>query len=549
MRYCSRAVTATIPPLDPSAGLDATAVARWPVQAAAHLLGAALVGAILVALPAAPSDLDRHQLPKETVVHVATWLAVVLARPFARPASARGLVIAGSALVVWSLVSATAAVNPFLAVRAVALTVTGLAALATARRVAAAGHGVALVRWIVLAAVLAAGTGLAQAQGVDSVLFATARAPGGTLGNRNFLGHLMAIALPLAAWVALSAERGARAVVAMLAIVPMVSMLVLTRSRAAWLAALAAGGVLGVAGWLAHRRGAVPVSRRRTIGVGVAMLAGIVAAIAIPNDLSWRSDAPYAETLGSVANYREGSGAGRLVQYRRSLRLLAEDPLRGVGPGNWPLRYGDVAPASDPSWAFNDDIPLNPWPSSDWVALATERGIPGLLAGLGVGAMLLWAAWRGVRAGGDRGLAGATLAAVLAATLVAGLFDAVLLLAVPTLAVALAVGALCWSSAPAPPGPDVSSRGVVSWLAAALLALAAARSAQQTLAYAVAGEGRARRELAWAARIDPFSYPIRIALARREPCRQARNDIRAALRLAPTWPAAQEAGRRCGERR
>jgi hypothetical protein len=53
----------------------------------------------------------------------------------------------------------------------------------------------------------------------------------------------------------------------------------------------------------------------------------------------------------------------------------------------------------------------------------------------------------------------------------------------------------------------------------------------------------------WAARLDPLSYPIRIALARREPCRQARNDIRAALRLAPTWPAAQQAARRCGEQR
>jgi len=56
----------------------ATEVARWPLRTAAHLLGLGLVSAVLIALPVAPSDLDRHQFPKETAVHLATWLAVVL---------------------------------------------------------------------------------------------------------------------------------------------------------------------------------------------------------------------------------------------------------------------------------------------------------------------------------------------------------------------------------------------------------------------------------------------------------------------------------------
>ncbi|MGH7523750.1 MAG: hypothetical protein ACREK8_05550, partial [Gemmatimonadales bacterium] len=86
--------------------LDFTAAAGWPVRAAAHVLGAGLLLAVLVALPAAPTDLDRHQLPKETVVHLATWFAVLLARPwpprYLRPAARYAL----AGLLLISMVSA-----------------------------------------------------------------------------------------------------------------------------------------------------------------------------------------------------------------------------------------------------------------------------------------------------------------------------------------------------------------------------------------------------------------------------------------------------------
>jgi hypothetical protein len=68
----------------------------------------------------------------------------------------------------------------------------------------------------------------------------------------------------------------------------------------------------------------------------------------------------------------------------------------------------------------------------------------------------------------------------------------------------------------------------------------------QTAAYLVAGSGRSLTRLNWAARIDPTSYPIRIALAMRAPCASAQDDVKAALRLAPGWPAPRAAIKRCG---
>ncbi len=74
------------------------------------------------------------------------------------------------------------------------------------------------------------------------------------------------------------------------------------------------------------------------------------------------------------------------------------------------------------------------------------------------------------------------------------------------------------------------------------------RSALQTAAYVVAGNGRTTSRLVWAARIDPGSYPIRIALAQRLTCAEAKGDAAAVVRMAPNWPAAVAVARKCGMR-
>jgi hypothetical protein len=133
----------------------------------------------------------------------------------------------------------------------------------------------------------------------------------------------------------------------------------------------------------------------------------------------------------------------------------------------------------------------------------------------------------------------------VAALGIAGLFDAVLLLAVPALFGALAVGALMQHADGEPPAvPEGHGRRAL--FLALLVGIGLLRSAMQTGAYLVAGDGSSRARLERAALIDPWNYPIRIALARRGPCRESRDDARMALRLAPTWPAAKRAAARCG---
>ena len=217
---------------------------------------------------------------------------------------------------------------------------------------------------------LGAATSLAQAYGVTSDLFSLNRAPGGTFGNRNFMAHLAAIGTPALIFATITARRAWTAVLGTRGLAIIAAALVLSRSRAAWLG-------------LGRRRGA---ARARTLArapplertqgcaadaaAGARAAVGVLASLLMPNTLEWKSDSPYLDTVTGVVNYREGSGRGRIVQYANTLRIVAAHPFLGVGPGNWGVVYPKFAAPNDPSIDLDDGMTSNPWPSSDWIAIA-----------------------------------------------------------------------------------------------------------------------------------------------------------------------------------
>jgi hypothetical protein len=183
----------------------------------------------------------------------------------------------------------------------------------------------------------------------------------------------------------------------------------------------------------------------------------------------------------------------------------------------------------------------NPWPSSDWVAWLAERG-PFAFA-------LIALAFLGIAAGGVRqllasqtpeeGLAAAALLATVAGACMAGLFDAVLLLALPSFLVWTAIGALF--AAPPTPTPARRPLPVIALAAIVLVSAAGATySAMQIAAMHFYDAGAAAR----AARVDPGNYRAQLRLARgggRARCEHAR----AAHALYPNAVAAKQASRGC----
>lgn len=438
-------------------------------------LRAMQAGAVLVAIAAVTDrafDLDRFFVPKEMALHLTALVAGLLAvGAFRRVGVGR----VDALLVGYLLLSAAStylADDRALAIRALAVSVSGVAIYWAARALGEVGLASALLRALALAIVVGCATALLQAYGVRTDFFSQNRAPGGTLGNRNFVAHLGAFGMPVVLLVALRARRSAAYALGAIGVMVVIASLVLTRSRAGW---LALGCVLLV--FLAAMLLSAPLRRHRRTwgrlaGVVVLVAAGVAGAVFLPNDLRWRSENPYLESVTGIVNYQEGSGAGRLVQYRRSMRMAADRPLLGVGPGNWSIRYPDYAARRDPSLSRSDrDATANPWPSSDWVAFVSERGFPAAaLLALALVSMAA-SAFRGLIAARDEeeGLAAAALLATVLGTVVAGLFDAVLLLALPTLIVWGALGAL----RPARSAPVGPGRGRLGMALLIVLALAA----------------------------------------------------------------------------
>lgn len=462
-------------------------------RAALRIVQFGALAIVLVATTHRLFDLDRFFVPKELVLHVVAALSGLL---LIRRLRTDNLLLSFLGI---SLVSSLFATNGWLAGRALAITASSIVLFSVGRALREAGLGRELLNAIGFAVVLAAVTSLLQAYGLKLDVFAINRAPGGTLGNRNFIAHAMAFGFPVVLLAALRGKRWASFGVALLA-----ATLVLTRSRAAFLGFGAVIVVMFVVMVMLRMCGRVARTNiAAAIGIGLALL--------LPNALHWRTE--YVASVRGVTNYEEGSGHGRLIQYQRSLLM---SPIIGVGPGNWSVKYPARVPHNDPSLDQSvGGMTSNPWPSSDWVAFAAERGFVAVILLAWFFVRLLRGGWRRLRTAVDaeeRLLAGMMIATVVGAGVV-GAFDAVLLLALPSMLVWTALGAM---SEPAPP----SRFGWVMLLVIAISVAGAARSVAQLVAMDLYTRGAS---LQHASEIDPGNYRLHVRLARgRNRCVHAR---------------------------
>ncbi|MFI5230314.1 MAG: O-antigen ligase family protein [Gemmatimonadales bacterium] len=523
------------------------------LKAALNVLRIGAVGVVLAAATYKAFDLDRYFVPKELVLHFCATLAALFCLRGRRRLTVGVVDLLLVAFLIASVAAALLACNHWAAERALAISLSGAALFWSAAALRREGLVRPLLVALAVAVVVGAATSLAQAYGVQTEFFSLNRAPGGTFGNRNFVAHLCTIGTPVVVLVALTAKRGFGSLFGGIAMAIVAAALVLSRSRAAWLAVIALAVPVGALGWMTWNRWCEPRTVRRALVLGASVVAGVIAAVVLPNHLEWKSDSPFLDSAAGLVNYREGSGRGRLVQYGNSVRMTATDPVLGVGPGNWPVVYPKYASRNDPSMSQESGVTSNPWPSSDWVAYLSERGAVGVGLLLLVMLGLAWRALRDLRAGGrdaERTLTAIALIGTLVATAVVGAFDAVLLVAVPTFFVWTLAGAL----APPPTGGETIETGVRALVPmVALLGLVAVgRAALQVAAMSVYSGSTRVAAADRAAALDPGSYRIltraaALHLARGD-CAHARPPAHAAHALYPNAAEPRRQIADCGGR-
>jgi O-antigen ligase len=528
--------------------------ARGLDRFATVVLALGLIAVVVIALPYKPFELDRYFVPKELVLHIVALILLVAvmsqSRVFHLDAADRLLAL----FLVLSAVSALFATNHWLAQRALAVSVSSAIVFWSARRL-----GVDSRRPLMIAAgmatLCAAGSALAQAYGIESEYFTLARAPGGTLGNRNFMAHIAGIGLPAIAWSTVTARRSIGTLVGSVSGAVVAAALVLSRSRAAWLAVAVSAAVLVLPVLASRKYWESQQARGRAARLVLAMAVGGLLAVALPNRLNWNSESPYLDSARGVVDFRKGSGRGRVAQYRNTLRMASAHPLLGVGPGNWPVKYVQFALPSDKSLT-DDGMTANPWPSSDWAAFVSERGFVAAIALFGAFAAIFFGAFRGwsTLTDGDAVLARLALIGTLAAAMIVSAFDASLLLAAPALIVWTVLGAAAGiRRSPRVVTMSPRTRTIAMLAAVFFAAISVARSATQVVA--MDSVGRGGRTAGWvaAAAWDPGSYRINFRVAelyaRRGRCNAARPYARRAAQLFPSAPAAKRILRQCGRLR
>ncbi|HEY9228524.1 MAG TPA: hypothetical protein VIP11_17855, partial [Gemmatimonadaceae bacterium] len=276
---------------------------------------------VLAAAPYKAFDLDRYFVSKELVLNVSALLAILLLFWQQRRAAMTRVDLLLSGFLLASLVSAAFAINYWAAQRALAISFSGVALFWAASAIRRAGLVRPLLIALATGVVVGTATCLAQAYGYVSEYFSLNRSPGGTFGNRNFVAHLAAVGTPIVVLVALTARTGIGALLGGLGMAIVSAALVLSRSRAAWLAVIVLAVPVGGIAFLTRARWREPRTARRLVVLGATVAVGGLLALVLPNRLEWKSDSPYLDSAVGLVNYKQGSGRGRLVQYTNSLRM------------------------------------------------------------------------------------------------------------------------------------------------------------------------------------------------------------------------------------
>lgn len=214
--------------------------------------------------------------------------------------------------------------------------------------------------------------------------------PAGPVGDTNYFARILVLAVPVAVFLGTEKRKRAAQIGYTLAAAIIALAILFTLSRGAMLAVAAVAVLLVAAG-----------SIRLTLP-SIALAALLVAAL-IPTPVGQRM-----ATLASIFEADETSGLDHSTDKRRQLLevgwlMFNDHPVAGVGAGNFGAHY--PAYANIVGWSGRDYIPagLRQYPHNQYLEIAAETGVAGLLLFLGAMAVVLAELYRARRTLLERG--------------------------------------------------------------------------------------------------------------------------------------------------
>jgi putative inorganic carbon (hco3(-)) transporter len=422
------------------------------------LLRVGMIVCVLAIIPSQATGICLCNAPKELVLELIGLGSIALLVLYCSRIRVDSVDLFLALFLIFSIISGGfAAPDRWEALRAVGISVAGVAIFWSSRVIAKSGRRRELLDVAALAVVLVASTVVLDALGFNFGLSVTR--PAGTLGDRNSAAHFLALGMPLLLLQSFKTESAWRQRLALSSLVIVGAALLLTRSRAAWLAVLSGTLLIAILLGLTPRRFHPSLTGTRVMHAMTALVAGLILGLCIPTQLHWKAAHPYLESFENLAESNSGSGRVRLNQYHDSLLMLIGHETLGVGPGNWKILY--KARASDltkhnpenaaPTYGGTAERTIWYLPNrlnSDWIAFAVERGLPAvtfLLAALATFAIWSGTSWSRLHIaapGSDPTPRLVVLLTLVVVIVIVGSFDAVLQLPAPTYLAFLTLGAL-----------------------------------------------------------------------------------------------------------
>lgn len=217
------------------------------------------------------------------------------------------------------------------------------------------------------------------------------RGPYFTFNNVNFFASAVMMLLPLAA-LGLVGQKGKNRILSFSAIILGLSIITITQTEAVYLSLLVGAGILVI--FLPHEWIAKPMPFWKHWVVRLGIMLAIVGA-----GLIWGIKTEKLSHFGAMVvtawdeggkgiNARSNSTEERIILWRHSLEMFEENPLFGVGPGNWKFNIGKYGVKG-----FYEGYGTRFYmhAHNDHLEVLAEKGIVGFLCwmGLFVGAFIL----------------------------------------------------------------------------------------------------------------------------------------------------------------
>jgi O-antigen ligase len=208
--------------------------------------------------------------------------------------------------------------------------------------------------------------------------------PYGVMANRNFYGSAQVMLLPFAVYVLYKSSQVWK-IIASLALIGIAGSAILSQTRSSWIATtvmLVVSLVLVII--------YSPVNRKKWfIGTVIGFAAAILMGVFL---ISTDQQGEFAESIKDrtgnmfkIDTASSSSAAGnvseRLKIWRKTMEVIKDNPVMGVGPGNWKItvaKYGSEGLV----WAKGKYIPDST--HNDYLLVAAESGIPGALLYFGM---------------------------------------------------------------------------------------------------------------------------------------------------------------------